>query len=420
MGLDASIYNALMAPQKSAMDYANQYEQQDAMREQRAMRRQRNALEMQSYRDTQAEKQRGLSEKNALADFYRQGVPDLSNPETQAKLYQVAPSLADSVLKTHGEMAERAAKTKNQEADTIKAQAEAEKVKLATSYMMRDRHLQSLGSVQDLNTAAQWIQQGVQLGEFQPEQAQQILGALQSGKMPLDQWKINAQKGGMTIQHQAQQRIQEIQAAEAARHNRASEGLTARRDSMTDARAREANDLQRNAARTQIVVDPTMGVLAVDKGSGTFKPVRDASGSAIPGEAAVASKKRADQLQYGITEARKLIPQATGSGIGAARDAAGNLVGISSQANDAATQLETLSGWLTANVPRMEGPQSNADMILYQRMAADVGNRKLPQSARLKALDTLETLQGKYQNQGQSAPQAQPAKPANKPSVSNW
>ena len=421
MPFDAAV-NALMAPQKSAFDYASEYEQREAMREQRAMQRQRNAFEMQSYRDTQAEKQRGIGEKNALADFYRQGVPDLSNPETQAKLYQVAPSMADSVLKTHGEMAERAAKTKNQEADTIKAQAESEKIKLATSYMMRDRHLQSLGGVQDIGTAAQWIQQGVQLGEFKPEQAQQILGALQSGKMPLQQWKVNAQKGGMTVQQQAQARIQEIEAAEKARHNKASEGLTARGQNMSDARAREANDLQRNAARTQIVVDPTMGVLAVDKGSRTFEPVRNASGAPIPGEATVAAKKRTDQLQYGIDEARKLLPIATGSGIGAMRDAAGSMVGISSQANDAATQLETLSGWMTSNVPRMEGPQSNADQVLYQRMAADVGNRKLPVSARLKAVDTVDKLMKKYSGQGQiqAAPQAQPAKPANKPSVSNW
>jgi hypothetical protein len=191
---------------------------------------------------------------------------------------------------------------------------------------------------------------------------------------------------------------------------------------MSDARAREANDLQRNAARTQIVVDPTMGVLAVDKGSGTFRPVKDASGAAIPGEAAVASKKRADQLQYGIEEARKLLPAATGSGIGALADAGGNLVGIASKSNEAATQLETLSGWLTANVPRMEGPQSNSDMLLYQRMAADVGNRKLPVAVRMKALDTLQTLQQRYQGQGApSQPSAKPAPAAGKaPSVSNW
>lgn len=409
MPLDTSIYNALMAPQKSMLSYADEFADRDAKREQRDMLRQQNALQIQSMRDTSAEKARGVSERNALAGLYSQGAPDFSKPETQAELYRVAPSLADSVLKTHGELAERAAKTKNQEADTIKAQAEAEKTKLATSYMMRDRHLQYLDGVQDLQGAAQWIQEGVQLGEFKPEQAQQIMGALQSGRMPLEQWKINAQKGGMTLQQQARDRMEQLEfglnqdkAKEQARHNRTSEGLTARGQNMADSRAREANELQRNAARTQIIVDPTMGVLAVDKGSGTFKPVKDASGSAIPGEAAVASRKRADQLQYGITEARKLIPQATGSGLGAARDAAGNMIGMSSQANDAATQLETLSGWLTANVPRMEGPQSNADMIMYQRMAADIGNRKLPQSARMKALDTLETLQGKYQNKGGS------------------
>jgi len=290
MALDTSIYNALMAPQKSMMDYANDYEDRVAKREQRDMLRQQNALQLQSLQDANSERKRGLAEKNALADLYRQGEPDLSKPENRAKLYQVAPSMADGLIKTHGEITERAAKTAKENAEKLKADAETEQKALATTYMKRDRHLQALGGIQDLQSAAQWIQQGVQLGEFQPEQAQQIMGALQSGKMPLDQWKVNAQKGGMTIQQQTQDRMNQLElavkqstAAEQVRHNKASEGLTARGQNMADSRARENNDIQRQAGRTQ-VIETADGVMLVDKGTGLARPAATFNGQSLPGK----------------------------------------------------------------------------------------------------------------------------------------
>jgi hypothetical protein len=113
---------------------------------------------------------------------------------------------------------------------------------------------------------------------------------------------------------------------------------------------------------------------------------------ALTGEA----QKSKDTLAN-ITEARRLLKQKpTSSGVGALVDAGANFVGASTKGADVAAQLDTLSGWMVNNVPRMEGPQSNFDVQNYKTMAALVGDRTKPLSQRMAALDTLEKLQNKY------------------------
>ena len=77
-------------------------------------------------------------------------------------------------------------------------------------------------------------------------------------------------------------------------------------------------------------------------------------------------------------------------------DSGARMVGASSKSAQTAAQLETLAGWLTSNVPRMEGPQGVQDVVLYQQMAAKIGDRSIPIRERMAALDTLEKLQSSY------------------------
>jgi hypothetical protein len=57
---------------------------------------------------------------------------------------------------------------------------------------------------------------------------------------------------------------------------------------------------------------------------------------------------------------------------------------------------------MVANVPRMEGPQSDFDVENYKTMAGKVGNNTIPVAERKAALNTLIGLQEKYKalNQG--------------------
>lgn len=123
------------------------------------------------------------------------------------------------------------------------------------------------------------------------------------------------------------------------------------------------------------------------------------------------SSKLYQQLGAALPQARELLKTATGSGFGALVDSGMGFAGKSTPSSTAADQLETLGGWMTANVPRMEGPQSDADVRSYKTMSGMVGDRTKPNASRLKALDTLEALQNKYAVINGSAPAVAPAAP---------
>jgi hypothetical protein len=115
--------------------------------------------------------------------------------------------------------------------------------------------------------------------------------------------------------------------------------------------------------------------------------------------------KKADQFLSVAKQAENLLGKGpTGSGIGAAVDAAGRAFGYSPNSAQVAGQLEGVSGWLVANVPRMEGPQSNFDVANYQTMAGKVGDRTVPIPERKAALKEVMRLQEKYKELNQDSP----------------
>lgn len=134
------------------------------------------------------------------------------------------------------------------------------------------------------------------------------------------------------------------------------------------------------------------------------------------------ARQAAQKMQGQIGAAADLAAQLlgknpTGSGAGALADTALNFIGQPTKSGDAAQQLEALSGWMVANVPRMEGPQSNADVLNYQTMAGRIGDRSLPVSTRKAALETVKQLQAKYADLNAGVEAAVPATPA--PSATN-
>jgi hypothetical protein len=169
-------------------------------------------------------------------------------------------------------------------------------------------------------------------------------------------------------------------------------------------------------------VQTAQGVMAFNARTGRVEPVMGANGQPVVGAAAdpalqgqlagakttatrqaesVADargeSRKADMFLQQLTQAENILKQGpTASGVGAAVDAAGRLVGQSTPGAQRAGQLESLSGWLVANVPRMEGPQSNFDVQNYMTMAGKIGDRTVPVKERLAALDQVRKLQQKY------------------------
>lgn len=97
-----------------------------------------------------------------------------------------------------------------------------------------------------------------------------------------------------------------------------------------------------------------------------------------------------------LDEADNLLDKSSSGPAGTAYAAGKGVLGVSDETTQANQQLKLISGWLVANVPRMEGPQSNFDVQNYKTMAADLGNTNIPIGDRKATLTQLRKLQEKY------------------------
>lgn len=158
----------------------------------------------------------------------------------------------------------------------------------------------------------------------------------------------------------------------------------------------------------------------------TNAAIQQAGGSAAATTAVKNSAEQAQAFQQRQADARKtlsdldevdrLLPKATGGTLGRAIDTAAASVNHSTDSAKASAQLDILSGRLTSAVPRMQGPQSDRDVELYQKQAGDLANRSLPIATRQAAANELRRLQIKYLDNpygnGSPAPAGQGQAPA--------
>jgi hypothetical protein len=94
--------------------------------------------------------------------------------------------------------------------------------------------------------------------------------------------------------------------------------------------------------------------------------------------------------------AKAVLPQSSSGLISSLFTMATDAAGIPTDKSKADGQLRVIGGALTSNIPRMEGPQSDADRLLYQQSAADVANPNKPYQTRMSALETVIGLNEKY------------------------
>jgi len=104
---------------------------------------------------------------------------------------------------------------------------------------------------------------------------------------------------------------------------------------------------------------------------------------------------------------RLLLSSPTASGVGAMADRAAAVVGYATPGSIPAQELKQIGGILTSKMPRMEGPQSDKDVMLYREMAGMVGDDTIPVARRVAALKGVRNLVAKYdkgyQGGGQSS-----------------
>jgi hypothetical protein len=178
--------------------------------------------------------------------------------------------------------------------------------------------------------------------------------------------------------------------------------------------------IQNDASGQAVYVPDTPGAQALDMQGRptTYKPALS------PDQAKRQEKLEKQQdIPNLIKEAKLLLPKATGSGLGAARDIAAATFGQSTEGAQNLASLKAIQAGLILKMPRLEGPQGVLDLKLYEAAAGDIGNPFVPAATKLKALETLEKFQDKYKNeitQNQPDAQSQQSQQTNAPQSSGF
>lgn len=101
--------------------------------------------------------------------------------------------------------------------------------------------------------------------------------------------------------------------------------------------------------------------------------------------------------------AEPLIDAATGSLAGAARDKLAAAFGEAPKGAQAIAQLKVLQADLMLSMPRMEGPQSDRDTMLYREAAGQLGDEKTPAAIKKAAVSTIRRIQEQYAGKSEPA-----------------
>lgn len=123
-----------------------------------------------------------------------------------------------------------------------------------------------------------------------------------------------------------------------------------------------------------------------------FNAQTSGSGAGSP----VARTRDANDAVNIVLKAAPLVRQSTNSGVGAAVDWTAGLFGASPKGADVAAQLKVLGGQLVSKMPKMSGPQSDKDVMLYKEMAGRLGDPTVPASQKEAALQTIYDINAKY------------------------
>lgn len=102
-------------------------------------------------------------------------------------------------------------------------------------------------------------------------------------------------------------------------------------------------------------------------------------------------------LTEGVEE---VIKQSTGSGIGTMVDSLGRFFGKATDGAVAGGTLKALQSSLLRFIPRLEGPQSDADRKAYEQAVGSLGDTTLTRAERLAALAEVRRIMQKYQFYG--------------------
>lgn len=360
MAIDAGIYSLAGRGVKSVAEY-------DA----EASQAKQNKLAEMMGGMKMDEAKRGLAGENALAQLLAGGKSGAD----------VATGLA-----SQGFGNQSMAYTK-QLGELAKQKASTEKDQIAATVQKLSLGAQILGGAKDQGSydAARATAQANGLDvsrmppQFDPAFVAQKLQEGQTVKEQLEQkWKAmeySTPNANAVLSAQTQATGQQIQ--------REGQQIQIRGQDLTDTRARDANQQGKVPAGYRATAT---GLEAIPGGPADLK-------------AGAEGQKRttdANDVLSLLNEVDTLLPKSTGSTLGAAADWTAGAFGHATEGAKTVAQLKMIQGALVAKMPKMSGPQSDKDVLLYREMAGQVGDSSLPVETRQAAASMLRKLNEKY------------------------
>ncbi len=97
-----------------------------------------------------------------------------------------------------------------------------------------------------------------------------------------------------------------------------------------------------------------------------------------------------------IDQAEPILKSATGSYGGLAMDKIAQAFGYATPGSINAQKLKAIEGALIAKMPKMSGPQSDKDVLLYKQMAGQIGDETIPYERKIAALNEVKAIQQRY------------------------
>jgi hypothetical protein len=145
-------------------------------------------------------------------------------------------------------------------------------------------------------------------------------------------------------------------------------------------------------------VRPVQAVPTAQERPAGVTPKEWAGIQAKQAEAQLEKTKSAKTVVGLLTGVEDLIDQAHGGFFGNVYGGAKAALSMSDAANSADSQLNVIAGALTSQMPKMSGPQSDKDVLLYRQMAGDIGNPNISAEAKKAAVETVRGIQNAYIN----------------------
>ena len=399
MPINAGLINALSRPVRSVQDYQDDYTRQDI--QQQGL--QRNALLLQEGQALQQDRERtrmdGDTLRNALSMLPAGATHEQRISAMEGTNLPIGYTQADALRKSISEQRKGMATAAKDEADTATKQYTLTREKLKHG-------IQGLQVAQSPQQAVGMFVDGVRMGYWDENSAKQQIQSMPQDPAQFMQWRqqqlaqiLEAEKQLPTIQTRNTGGSTDTLAIDPLT------GIPRVTGSVRNTQSPESVASERTAAAGRAQSAQQFGArLAFDREKETT--ARTDGTKVIPAQQKVADATEVLSL---LDTAESLLPGATSSYLGTGIDEAARVVGVGTSGAQSGARLKALEGALISKMPKMSGPQSDKDVLLYKQMAGQIGDSTMPASTRKAAIETIREMNRRYAGMPAESTPAAPA-----------